>query len=236
MKFKTKEEVEEYFSGDRIECLICGRWLRAVGGKHLKVHGISVDEYKNYYGLPWGRGLVCSETAEKQRAALEARIEKGDIKLTPLTPELAWKAQHAPKRKPPLYHILYLNEIAKDGYDIIMAHAEERASNIDWDIILEAMEEQGVALRSVKIERDKPTSYDLARKMNNDSIFAQKYNDIVNNNKILNIFKNEVIQLTSEGLSQEEISNKLGISETHIGRMRKLYIKNWGNKQRHNHA
>ena len=55
--FETKEEVYDYFSGDRIQCLLCGKWFQRLPS-HLKaIHEMTSDEYKEMYGLPWKHGL-----------------------------------------------------------------------------------------------------------------------------------------------------------------------------------
>ena len=65
-QFKTKEEIEEYFSGDRIQCLICNKWYKEIGW-HLKAkHELSCDEYKEMFGLPWSRGLVSEDLHNKK--------------------------------------------------------------------------------------------------------------------------------------------------------------------------
>lgn len=58
-KFKTKEEVDAYFSSEKIQCLLCGKWFKSIGGNHM-IHklGITTDEYKEMFGLPWKRGLT----------------------------------------------------------------------------------------------------------------------------------------------------------------------------------
>jgi len=56
-KFKTSKEIKAYFDGDKIQCLLCGRWFRGLGNHVLKIHEITADEYKTRFGLPYNRGL-----------------------------------------------------------------------------------------------------------------------------------------------------------------------------------
>jgi ROS/MUCR transcriptional regulator protein len=56
--FKTRREIERYFSGDTIECLICGRHFRRLQTHVAAKHGVPADEYKTRFGLPWTRGLT----------------------------------------------------------------------------------------------------------------------------------------------------------------------------------
>ena len=56
--FKTRRDVERYFSGDTIECLICGRHFKRLQRHLAAKHGLSADDYKKQFGLPWTRGLT----------------------------------------------------------------------------------------------------------------------------------------------------------------------------------
>ena len=77
--FKTKKEVDEYLDGTRIECLICGRLLKSLATHLVRVHTISVDEYKRQYGIPWCRGLICSASSEKCKESVRKRIKSGNL-------------------------------------------------------------------------------------------------------------------------------------------------------------
>lgn len=77
----TKAEVERYFSGEKIECLICGKLFMALATHLIRVHSMDVDEYKEMFNLPWGHGLVCSATKRKQANALKKRIDNGEKSL-----------------------------------------------------------------------------------------------------------------------------------------------------------
>ena len=56
--FKTRRDVARYFSGDTIECLICGRHFKRLQRHLAAKHGLSADDYKKQFGLPWTRGLT----------------------------------------------------------------------------------------------------------------------------------------------------------------------------------
>lgn len=76
-KFQTLEEVKAYLSGDRMQCLLCGKPYVMIG-KHLReIHGVTVDQYKERYGIPWGRGLVCADTKKVMSANTKRRIYEG---------------------------------------------------------------------------------------------------------------------------------------------------------------
>lgn len=89
--FETREEMQEYLEGinNKIQCLECGHWFRAIG-KHLRDrHGTDVRDYKRKYGIPFtGHGLINPEGK-----ALHSTHAKEKIKNIPH--EQLKKAQQA---------------------------------------------------------------------------------------------------------------------------------------------
>src|SRR5215469_7693184 len=63
--FKTRRDVERYFSGDTIECLICGRHLKRLARHLAAKHNLSADHYKKQFGLAWTRGLTSATSLAK---------------------------------------------------------------------------------------------------------------------------------------------------------------------------
>lgn len=51
---------------DRIRCLECGRWFRALPTHLLRKHGLDDESYRLKYGIPVGVPLVCREWSETQ--------------------------------------------------------------------------------------------------------------------------------------------------------------------------
>ena len=63
----SKAEADAYLNADEITCLMCGKVFKSLPG-HLSIHGISADEYKKIYGLPYRTGLTSSSTKQKNIA------------------------------------------------------------------------------------------------------------------------------------------------------------------------
>lgn len=78
-KFTSEQEVNEYLSGDTIQCLECGREKKSLG-KHLPSHGLNVDSYKMKFGIPKGKALM-TNTCREVRANVARQINSS------LTPE-----------------------------------------------------------------------------------------------------------------------------------------------------
>jgi hypothetical protein len=63
--FRTRREVERYFSGKTIKCLLCGRRFGRLSFHLAAKHGLTTDQYKARFGLPWTRGLSSAESHAK---------------------------------------------------------------------------------------------------------------------------------------------------------------------------
>lgn len=78
----SSDERDLYFSGDSIVCLLCGKKYRTLGGPHLqKIHSITVDQYKEMYGLPYSRGLACGELYQLRAEQAYNRVISGELTL-----------------------------------------------------------------------------------------------------------------------------------------------------------
>ncbi len=91
--FRTRREIERYFGGDTIECLICGRHFKRLHTHLAAKHGMAVDEYKRRFGLPWTRGLTSATslansgwTDERKAKARKLARKTRFFRLAHLTP------------------------------------------------------------------------------------------------------------------------------------------------------
>lgn len=56
--FQNRRDIERYYGGKRIKCLLCGRAFRRLAFHLAAKHQITSMEYKRQFGLPWTRGLT----------------------------------------------------------------------------------------------------------------------------------------------------------------------------------
>ena len=92
--FSDPHDVGEYLNSDRIVCLRCGKTYRTLG-KHLQVHGWTVTQYREFYGLPWRTGLIASGTKLLMRNHGLQNIAAGVISVfSDKTLQKAWRAPH----------------------------------------------------------------------------------------------------------------------------------------------
>ena len=57
-RFRTRREVRRYFGGKTIKCLLCGKRFGRLSFHLAAKHGVTTDDYKSQFGLPWSRGLT----------------------------------------------------------------------------------------------------------------------------------------------------------------------------------
>ena len=84
--FQTYDDVKTYLSGDKIQCLICGKMCRSVGNHAQRAHGVYADDYRKMFGIPRSYGLACAEVSHLRSVLaidtnLQAqlkKIKKGD--------------------------------------------------------------------------------------------------------------------------------------------------------------
>jgi hypothetical protein len=64
---------------DRVQCHLCGRWLRMVGGTHLKVvHQCTLAEYRDAFRLPLSTATCTPELSKTFREAAAQRHAQPD--------------------------------------------------------------------------------------------------------------------------------------------------------------
>jgi hypothetical protein len=79
-----RRDVERYFGGKTIECLLCRQHFRRLGRHLAAMHEMSADEYRIQFGLPWTRGLTSAASVassgwtdeRKAKARKLARINR----------------------------------------------------------------------------------------------------------------------------------------------------------------
>lgn len=63
---------------NRVQCLDCGRWYRALGNHLRLTHGVSVDEYQAEHQLPASRGLVPEDLREQMAERQRRRMAEDE--------------------------------------------------------------------------------------------------------------------------------------------------------------
>jgi hypothetical protein len=95
--FETLEEVRAYLSGNKIQCLVCGRHYRRLQYLHLAMHGMTADDYREAFGIPWKTSLTSAPSREaSSRAMTPDRIEA----LRLVSAKLSRRDRNTDQRRP----------------------------------------------------------------------------------------------------------------------------------------
>jgi hypothetical protein len=158
--FKARRDIERYFSGDTIECLICGRHFKRLQTHLAAKHDMAADEYKKRFGLPWTRGLTSATslansgwTDERKAKARKLARKSRIFKLAHLTP----RRELAPFLKAEAVEHLGINATAfGEKFD------EERTANPPIDLVprrLIQKYDRGSATRTWRVGRPRRRAY-----------------------------------------------------------------------------
>lgn len=66
-QFSSREQLEGYFQGDIIVCLQCGGHYKALDPHLNATHGMTGDEYREMYRIPWTRQLMADDHVQMLR-------------------------------------------------------------------------------------------------------------------------------------------------------------------------
>lgn len=223
-KFETKQEIYNYFSGDELQCLLCGKWFQKLP-THLKmIHDIGSDEYKEIYGLPWKRGLCGKEFSLKFGKIMKKRRENG---FRPDIDAARAKSKQAKQRQDQPFFTKIRSENAISGSKKRVKYFHE-----DFRNVLKRMSEKNKALEEVCKDADMPSYssvYQYSRRNKEfkkalDSTYKKlPFSIQARANKLSeDKFRKTMISLRQSGFSVPEISRFLGVSQNMIRRRLKL--------------
>lgn len=217
-RFKNKEEVLNYLNQDRIPCLICGKTYKALGTHLQCIHGMTADEYKEIFNIPWSKGLVSPSTRQYQSNNLSRRIQDGSIPQVDVK-VLIESRTNVLRRKPKDYHSKYMQDLART------AHRNNSKKKVLK--ILDVMEEN----RCTVWEATKllgMTNYALVNetiayfpelKERYDQVCAQVLVGVARKtNMSYDEIREQIFQLRLSGMTNKDIAQKLNIGEATVKR------------------
>ncbi len=77
------DRVWELIKYNKVQCAICGRWMQTINGAHLKKHKVTVEEYKEMFGLNATQPLCSKQLSEVWREKLPDSFmhDKEELKI-----------------------------------------------------------------------------------------------------------------------------------------------------------
>ena len=147
MKFTSKEQTDAYYNGDRIQCLICGKWYKSLGKHVYTKHKITAKNYKIKFGLPRSRGLCSCKTFDKHSVHAVRLISDGIID--------PWEQL---KRAKGLREASSLRGIKRPKYvGAIVSKIMTKWTKRDYDRVLKRMAEEKRVLKDVCSDKELPS-------------------------------------------------------------------------------
>jgi ROS/MUCR transcriptional regulator protein len=79
LRFRSRREVNRYFGGRTIQCLICGKRFGRLSFHLAAKLAMTTDEYKSRFGLPWTRGLTSAQSHANSGWTEARRVTAGEL-------------------------------------------------------------------------------------------------------------------------------------------------------------
>lgn len=99
------KEAWELIEEKKVQCAICGRWLRALNTAHLKKHSLTVNEYKEKFGIMKKQPLIVKDVSRMLReSALKHKFHGKGANIVELLKEK--KIKYPTVRKRPRQEIV----------------------------------------------------------------------------------------------------------------------------------
>jgi len=151
--FKSREELDAYFEGDKINCLLCGRALGQLTTHINRVHGVQSDTYRERYGIPLRRGLCAKELTDRSRE-FHSRPEQIAHLARVRVPGMAAAAMKGHKMKLPKWR---LDEIAAQSPKASASPLHILYTDDDFDAVITSMRTTDRSLNEVLSDDGRPS-------------------------------------------------------------------------------
>jgi CRP-like cAMP-binding protein len=225
-RFTTVEEIEAYFAGAKIQCLLCGKWYKQISPSHLSAkHDTTPEEYRQRYGLPWMRGLTAEHSRQKRSAISKQLIDTGRIpKIDGTDSEIKRKAKESqPRPIQPAIRESTQRRLRK--FRKQQGYAWERS---DYEAVLDRMKTQQRILSDVCRDPDLPgiSAWQTFAAAHPDMAaqeeqihFSLPYALQIMSRRVSPQFRTDCQRLRDQGMTFEEIAAALEVSTNSVARV-----------------
>lgn len=133
--FDSIEELDAYVAGEKIQCLECGRWFRALATHLPRTHGMTHDDYRDKWGIPRRYPLAGTSTRETLSTQMREQIDSGRITYHHLPQASDAAREVGRRRKQPVDDARHRQRVAeaRPGDHSRLPPGEKRADGRDAD-------------------------------------------------------------------------------------------------------
>jgi len=215
-KFSTMKELQNYFEENELTCLLCGKPCVQLVAHIGPAHGLSADDYKEQFGIPWTYGLAGKAFRRRCSLRMKALRRRGGLAVAPSPGHIRRLVAAAKKRRPPV------QAVRDDSRRKLLAlHGKKEK----WDA--EDFEEflRRIALgrtpSEVGRDEDMPGANWFRRTVNRDAALGRRFRRLwdslshavhVRTGKLGEKFKRDIVRLRLRDLPWGEIAAALGVS------------------------
>ena len=215
-KFSSFKELKEYFNEDRLTCLLCGRNYGNLGIHISQGHGVTIDEYRQQFGIPWTYGLAGKTFREKLSKHITVLRETGKVPHSPAPGHIKKIIKLSQERRP-------LVEASRNDsrHKLLKLHGrKEKWTQEDFEEYLRRIA-SGCTPAEVSRDKDMPRRQTFLKYIAANEKFKKKYKKIWRNlpysvqvraSKLDEKFERDLIRLRRKGNTLLKIAAALGVT------------------------
>lgn len=215
--FTTMAEIDAYFDTDKLTCLLCGGEYISLHVHVRNSHGMTAEDYKAEYGIPWQRGLISKSHKEKQARIMNEQRAKGILPQCPPPSHMKKLRKAASENRRPIQKAVS-HAISQQA---LKSHGRTRHwGEKDFEEFLRRIGE-GRTITEVGKDKDMPCRelFDEFKRENPD--FDKKFWDVwealpfdvqVRGQKTGKRFKIAIVKLRHAGKTWPEIAKELNVN------------------------
>jgi predicted transcriptional regulator len=231
--FKDADEIKDYLHGERIMCLRCGKSYKALA-LHLPVHGWTPERYREHYNLPRYQGLTCESVKIYKKARAENNYATGIFVASKEQAEKARKSKSISAKQPSeLASIVAkrnLLKIRRTSRKILAKGLDPDAvwSHDDYMRVASLMVEHDLTMKEVCNSFPSPSEPTCRYYAGRNNIFSAALEiawETVSfktqaRGQCLGVrFRDETGRLLDAGLTQDQVAEKLGVSQSCVSQV-----------------
>jgi hypothetical protein len=182
---------------------------------HLeKIHGVSHDEYRERFGLPWSRGLVCKNLSKTHGRNMRKKLREGIT--IPGGGEPSWAASIGKPRRSPQPFLVKINlERLPKAHQALKKWGKK-----DYERVLARMRKEKKIMPEICKDKDLPSVNRVRVYQMQNPDFQKKviatykalpFSEQARAHMLDERFDKEARKLHKRGFSMDEIGEKLGV-------------------------
>lgn len=221
--FTNLEDVRRYFDADKIVCLLCGREYVALGGHIMSVHGMSNDDYRIRFGIPFGYGLAGRTFRLRASRRITRMRKEGRMPQAP-SPGTIRKMVRARMSRRPLTEATQRDNLDK----IRRIHRKETFwRSKDFKEFFRRIK-SGRTVLEVENDKDMPSRHSFLAYLKGDAALRKQYREVwdtlpfamqVRANKTGESYRRTLVRLRLSGKKWVQVAQIMGVAPSSVRNM-----------------